>query len=368
MAYKLKVYRLPAGQPASRGKHVRNLLPLEQDETISTAMPLPEDEDAWGEMYAMFATSSGNVRRNSLSDFTNVKANGKIAMKLDEGDRLVSVRVAEGEQDVLLASLQGKAVRFPVSDVRVFKGRDSTGVRGVRLGGDDQVISMSILHHVEVTTEEREAYLRYATQKRRQASGEGNGTGNGEEAGLTPESAANGEISAARLRELEAQEELLLTVGDDGFGKLTPAYEYRITSRGTQGITAMDLARGKGSAQMIAAFPVDPNDQVMVVTDGGQLIRCPVQGIRIAGRNTRGVRLLRVADGERVVSVAHLGEQDIEQAAEAADAQDAGSQTHGADGPSAPDDGGPPADDPGGDTPGGAGGVEDASSDPETDS
>jgi DNA gyrase subunit A len=270
-------------------------------------------------MYALFATSSGNVRRNSLSDFTNVKANGKIAMKLDEGDRLVSVRVAEGEQDVLLASLQGKAVRFPVTDVRVFKGRDSTGVRGMRLGGGDQVISMSILNHVEVTTEEREAYLRYATQKRRQAAGEGNG----DEPGLTPESAATDAITADRLRELEAQEELLLTVADDGFGKLTPAYEYRITSRGTQGITAMDLARGKGGAQMIAAFPVDPNDQVMVVTDGGQLIRCPVQGIRIAGRNTRGVRLLRVAEGERVVSVAHLGEQDIEQAAEAADAQGA---------------------------------------------
>ena len=324
MAYKLKVYRLPAGQPAARGKHVRNLLPLEQDETISTAMPLPEDEDAWGDMFAMFATSSGNVRRNSLSDFTNVKANGKIAMKLDAGDRLVSVRVAEGNQDVLLASLQGKAVRFPVTDVRVFKGRDSTGVRGVRLGGDDQVISMSILNHVEVTTDEREVYLRYATQKRRQANGEGAGEGNGEGGGLTPESAATGEISAERLRELEAHEELLLTVGDDGFGKLTPAYEYRITSRGTQGITAMDLARSRGSAQMIAAFPVDPNDQVMVVTDGGQLIRCPVQGIRIAGRNTRGVRLLRVAEGERVVSVAHLGEQDIEEAAEAADAGEDG--------------------------------------------
>jgi len=254
---------------------------------------------------------------------------------------LVSVRVAEGEQDVMLASLQGKAVRFPVSDARVFKGRDSTGVRGMRLGGDDQVISMSILHHVEVTTEEREAYLRYATQKRRQASGEGNGEGNGEGGGLTPEDAATDQISAARLRELEAHEELLLTVGDDGFGKLTPAYEYRITSRGTQGITAMDLARGKGSAQMIAAFPVDPNDQVMVVTDGGQLIRCPVQGIRIAGRNTRGVRLLRVAQGERVVSVAHLGEQDIEDAAEAADDPDGAALTAGApdasDAPDAPD-------------------------------
>jgi DNA gyrase subunit A len=319
MVYKLKVYRLPAGQPASRGKHVRNLLPLEQDETISTAMPLPEDEDTWGDMFVMFATASGNVRRNSLSDFTNVKANGKIAMKLDAGDRLVSARVCEGDHDVLLASLQGKAVRFPVTDVRVFKGRDSTGVRGMKLGGDDQVISMSILRHVDVSTEEREVYLRYATQKRRQANGEGGGDG-----GLTPESAATDTVSAERIRELEAQEELLLTVADDGFGKLTPAYEYRITSRGTQGITAMDLSRGKGATRMIAAFPVDAADQVMVVTDGGQLIRCPVAGVRVAGRNTRGVRLLRVAEGERVVSVAHLGEQDIEEAAERAEDGEAG--------------------------------------------
>jgi len=224
-------------------------------------------------------------------------------------------------------------------------------VRGMRLGGDDQVISMSILNHVQVTMEEREAYLRYATQKRRQAGAEGNG----DDAGLSPENAATSEISAERLRVLEEQEELLLTVGDDGFGKLTPAYEYRITSRGTQGITAMDLARGKASARMIAAFPVDPNDQVMVVTDGGQLIRCPVQGVRIAGRNTRGVRLLRVAEGERVVSVAHLGEQDIEEAAEAADVGAAGAP----DAPAAS----PAPDAPAGDTPGGDGDAPD----PETD-
>jgi DNA gyrase subunit A len=180
---------------------------------------------------------------------------------------------------------------------------------------------MSILRHVEVTTEEREAYLRYATQKRRQ-------NGDAEE-GAEPETAATGEISAERLRELETQEELLLTVADDGFGKLTPAYEYRITSRGTQGIAAMDLARGQGGTRMIAAFPVDPNDQVMVVTDGGQLIRCPVEGIRIAGRTTRGVRLLRVAEGERVVSVAHLGERDLDAAAERADDQ-AGAPDDGA--------------------------------------
>jgi DNA gyrase subunit A len=312
MAYKLKVHRLPAGQPASRGKHFRNLLPLQDEETISTCMPLPEDEESWGDMYVMFATASGNVRRNSLSDFVNVKANGKIAMKLDDGDRLVSVRACWESHDVLLASARGKAVRFPVTDVRVFKGRDSTGVRGIRLAGDDRVISMSILRHVDVSVEERAAYLRYATQKRRQgdedAAGETGDTGNGQSAAA--------EIGAARLRELEANEEMLLTVADDGYGKLTPAYEYRITSRGTQGIVSMDLSRTRKDTKVVAAFPVDLNDQLMMVTDGGQLIRCPVDGIRIAGRNTRGVRLLRVAEGERVVSVAHLGEQDLDAAAE----------------------------------------------------
>ena len=327
MAYKLKVYRLPPGTPASRGKHFVNLLPLADGETISTCMPLPEDEESWGEMYVMFATASGNVRRNRLSDFVNVKANGKIAMKLDEGDRLVSVRVCEEPHDVLLASAGGKAVRFPVTDVRVFKGRDSTGVRGIRLGKGDQVISMSILRHVDVTIDEREAYLRYATQKRRNGAdeaGEGHGEGSG------------GELDPARLAELEDNEEMLLTVADDGYGKLTPAYEYRITSRGTQGITSMDLARAKAQPQVNAAFPVDMKDQLMLVTDGGQLIRCPVAGIRIAGRNTRGVRLLRVAEGERIVSVAHLGEQDIDEAAEAAP-EDAATADGGAAEPEAPD-------------------------------
>ncbi len=305
MAYKLKVYRLPSGTPASRGKHFANLLPLDADETISTCMPLPEDESAWAEMYAMFATASGNVRRNRLSDFVNVKANGKIAMRLEDGDRLVSARVAREDQDVLLATSGGKAVRFPVDAVRVFKGRDSTGVRGVRLAKGDVVISMSILEHVEIETEEREAYLRYATMKRRTAE---------DEAPCTPES-ANVELSPGRIAELEAQEQLILTVADDGFGKLTPAYEYRITNRGGQGIVSMDLARNGRQRRVVAAFPVDLGDQVMLVTDGGQVIRCPVEGVRVAGRNTRGVRLLRVQGGERVVSVARLAERDLDAAA-----------------------------------------------------
>jgi DNA gyrase subunit A len=306
MAYKLKVYRLPPGQPASRGKHLANLLPLESDETISTCMPLPEDEAAWEGMNVMFATATGHVRRNSLSDFVNVKSNGKIAMKLADGDELVSARVCEPDDDVLLATAGGKAVRFPVADVRLFKGRESVGVRGIKLSKGDSVISMSVLTHVDVDTDEREEYLRYAALKRRAAAGE---------AETAPEQVASS-LSQDRLVHLEANEELILTVAEDGFGKLTPAYEYRITNRGGQGIVSMDLGRSGGSSRVAAAFPVRQGDQLMLVTDGGQLIRCPVDGIRVAGRNTRGVRLLRVQSGERVVSVARLAERDLEEAAE----------------------------------------------------
>jgi len=295
MVYKLKVHRLPTGTPASRGKHFVNLLPLEDGETISTCLPLPEDESAWDEMYVMLATARGNVRRNRLSDFVNVKANGKIAMKLDSGDDLVSARVCDADSDILLATAGGKAVRFPVEDVRVFKGRDSTGVRGIRLGTEDSVISMSVLAHVEVGQGEREAYLRHVA-----AHGRGQ-----------PNQADPAEIAPTRVAELEAKEELILSVSGDGYGKLTSAYEYRITNRGGQGITSMDLGRNGERRQVVAVFPAALGDQVMVVTDGGQLIRCPVEGIRIAGRNTRGVRLLRVQAGERVVSVARLAEDDV---------------------------------------------------------
>ncbi len=324
MAYKMKVYRLPPGTPASRGKHFVNLLPLSENETISTCMPLPEDETTWGDMFVMFATASGNVRRNSLSDFVNVKSNGKIAMKLDSGDRLVSARVCSEEQDVLLATARGKAVRFRLTDVRVFKGRESTGVRGIRLSADDSVISMSILTHVEIDTHEREAFLRYATAKRR--AGE-------EDASCAPEDASL-DLPAERIAELEEKQELILSVADDGFGKLTPAYEYRITNRGGQGIVNIDLARNGTQRQVVAAFPVNPGDQLMMVTDGGQLIRFPVEGVRIAGRNTRGVRLLRVHADERVVSVARLAERDLDEAADeeisAEDGQDSSPPDSGA--------------------------------------
>ncbi len=305
MVYKMKVYRLPLGSPQARGKALINLLPLQKDETITTAMPLPEDETAWGDMFALFATSRGGVRRNLLSDFTYVMANGKIAMKLEPADgRLVSVRVCTKNDDILLASARGKCIRFPITDVRVFSGRTSTGVRGIRLAPDDEVISMTVLRHVELGIEERDAYLRYAAARRRAE----NGDGEEEDVPCAPDDQKI-EVSEARLEALAATEQFILSVAEDGQGKRTSAYEYRVIGRGGQGIVSMDLSRGRGAAaRVIGVFPVDPTDQVVLVTDGGKLIRCPVNDVRIAGRSTRGVRLFDVSEDERVVSLARLAE------------------------------------------------------------
>ena len=272
IAYKLKVYRLPLGNPQARGKAMVNLLPLGEGETISTIMPLPEDEGSWGELHVMFSTSTGDVRRNLLSDFTEVRANGKIAMKLGEGERLISVQTCSETDDVLIATRMGKAIRFAVPEVREFKSRDSTGVRGIRLD-DDEVISMSILKHVDYDSETRDAYQR-------------------------------GELGAEDTARMAAEEQFILTVTENGFGKRTSAYEYRITGRGGQGIANIDMTRKTGP--VVASFTVDHEDDIMLVSDGGKLIRMPVDDIRIAGRRTQGVTLLRTAEGERVVSAARL--------------------------------------------------------------
>ncbi len=303
MVYKIKVYRLPQGTPQARGKALVNLLPLQEGETISTVLPLPADEASWGETDVMFATSSGYVRRNKLSDFVDVKANGKIAMKLEEGDRLIGVSTCTEANDVLLAASGGRCIRFPVSDVRVFSGRTSTGVRGIRLADKDQVISLSVLHHMAAETEEREGYLRYASAQRR---------GQDEEAGAE---AGEPVKPPARLEELRANEEFILTVTTKGYGKRSSAYEYRITGRGGQGIA--NIERSERNGDVAASFPVADNDQIMLVTDGGQLIRCPVHDIRVAGRKTQGVVLFKVAEGERVASVAHLAEEEGETNGEA---------------------------------------------------
>ncbi|KAB2850140.1 MAG: DNA gyrase subunit A, partial [Hyphomicrobiaceae bacterium] len=247
-----------------------------------------------------------NVRRNSLADFVQINRNGKIAMKLDEGDVLVDVAVCTGHDDVLLASAGGRCIRFPVEDVRVFKGRDSTGVRGIRLEEGERVISMAILSHVEASPEERAAYLKLASAVRKSQSAE-------EEEGAVPvpeedaeEAAGSAELSQQRYAELSATEQFILTVSEKGFGKRSSAYEYRISGRGGKGIIAMIVNERNGP--LVASFPIAEHEQIMLVTDGGQLIRCPVDDIRIAGRNTQGVRIFKTGESEKVVSVEKLGE------------------------------------------------------------
>lgn len=303
--YKLKVYKLPLGNPQARGKALVNLLPLGPDEKITTVMHLPEDEATWDNLNVMFATVAGTVRRNQLSDFSNVRPSGIIAMKLEDDDKLISVQTCTDQDDVVLATKLGKAIRFSVEDVRVFTGRTSVGVRGVRLAESDTVISMSILGHVEASAEERAAYLRQANAARR-ASGEAleeTATVAGEE----EETTASITLSPERYAELAAKEQFLLTVSERGFGKRSSAYEYRIAGRGGQGIWNMNMSERNGN--IVATFPVKDAQEIMLVSDGGQIIRSPVKDIRIAGRATQGVIVFRVDQAEKVVSVAALDDQ-----------------------------------------------------------
>jgi DNA gyrase subunit A len=306
MSYQLKVYKLPLGTPQARGKPMVQLLPLSEGETISTLMPLPQDEAKWANLHVMFATSTGNVRRNALSDFTNIKANGKIAMKLEEGERLIAVRPCSEAEDMLLATRGGKCIRFPVSDVRVFSGRTSTGVRGIKLADGDEVISMSVLRHAEFDIAERDAYLRLSKRRRgSEVEAETAENGNGE----APEPAVPAiTLSEERYAAFAVQEEFILSVTARGFGKRTSAYEYRITGRGGQGIANIETSERNGA--VVASFPVRHEDQIMLVTNRGQLIRTPVDDIRIAGRSTQGVTLFRVEDGEKVMSVTRLGDEN----------------------------------------------------------
>ena len=301
MVYKLKVYRLPLGTPQARGKAMVNMLPLQPGENISIILPLP-DESEWENLDVMFATSSGTVRRNSLADFVNVMANGKIAMKLEEDETLVGVETCDAAQDVLLATEAGRAIRFPVAEVRRFRGRGSRGVRGIKLAAGDQVISLSILNHIDADTETRDEYVRIANAHRRAGMRIQQGEApNPEDAALAVE------ITKTPWSDMYRVEEFVLTVSDDGFGKRTSAYEYRITRRGGGGIVNMDLDRDGGEARIVGSFPVREEDELVLVTNGGQIIRVPVgDDIRIASRKTRGVYLFRLDDDERVVSVSRL--------------------------------------------------------------
>lgn len=296
ICFTLKVYQLPQALPQALGKALVNLLPLKPNETVSTIMPLPDDESAWKDQEIVFATSMGTVRRNALTDFTNVKSNGKIAMKLEADENLIGVEACTTNHDILLSTHKGKCIRFAVADLRQFTGRTSTGVRGIRLQPDDYVISLSIVNHVDFSIEERVQYLK---MKRANLQESAPDTSDEESSSVSSVT-----LSRERFEELESMEEFILTVTDRGFGKRSSAYEYRITNRGGQGITNVDLTTKNGL--VVGSFIVGHQDQILLITDSGKILRCPVGGIRIAGRNTQGVTLFNVEESEKVVSVARV--------------------------------------------------------------
>jgi DNA gyrase subunit A len=322
-AYQLKVWRLPVGTPTSRGKAFVNLLPIEPGETITSILPLPEDEATWDQYDVMFSTRSGGVRRNKLSDFIGIKRNGKIAMKLDDGDSIVGVGVCNPQaNDILLSTALGRCIRFAVEEVRVFAGRDSTGVRGIRLAEGDSVISMAILRSVAATPDERSAYVKHANAMRR-ALGEGDDVEDVAAPDDDEAEASDGQTSLTpeRIAELGAAEEVILTVSTEGYGKRTSAYEVRRTGRGGQGLLAQDLTKRGG--KLAASFPVDDGDQILLVTDQGQLIRTPVTQVRMVGRNTSGVIIFRTSADEHVVSVERLADTGEDEGADAGPSDEA---------------------------------------------
>ena len=305
--YKMKVWRLPVGEPQSRGKALINMLPLDQGERITSILPLPEDEASWQELDIMFATRSGNVRRNSLADFIEVNKNGKIAMKLDEGDEIIGVETCSADNDVLLTTAAGQAIRFQVDEVRVFKGRDSTGVRGIQLADGDKVIAMTVIRHFDATSEERAAYLKTSRAVRGESEAE-EGAADDAEEGVT-----SGELPQERYAAMSAAEQFILTISENGYGKRTSSHEYRTTGRGGKGIVAMAVNERNG--RLVGSFPVENDDEIMLITDGGQTIRLPVGGdkpIRIAGRSSQGVIVFRTGAGEKVVSVERISEPETE--------------------------------------------------------
>jgi DNA gyrase subunit A len=307
MAYKLKVWRLPEARIQGRGKAMVNLLPLKEGERITSILALPEDEGAWHKFQVVFATRSGDVRRNELSDFVTINRNGKIAMKLEDKDGIVGVQICTAEDDVLLTTRNGKCIRFAMDEIRIFKGRESTGVRGIRLAEGDEVVNLALLRHSKGDLAEARAYLRQAGAARRAAGESEDIEPQVEDAiGEGEEDAAEAVLSPERYAELGAHEQFVLAVSANGFGKRTSSYEYRVTGRGGSGIVAM--ATSKRNGPVAAAFPVEENDHLMLITNRGQTIRVPVASVRIAGRATQGVTLFRLDEGERVVSVERIAE------------------------------------------------------------
>ncbi|MGA0925037.1 MAG: DNA gyrase C-terminal beta-propeller domain-containing protein, partial [Lutimaribacter sp.] len=302
MVYKLKTWRLPLGSRTSKGKAIVNILPLQPGVSIAAIMPVDRDEAEWDDLHAFFATSAGDVRRNALSDFTNVKSNGKIAMKLPEGVELVNARICSEDDDIMLVTDSGRAIRFPVTEVRVFKGRDSTGVRGIRLQADDRVVSMSVIRHFDASAEERAAYLKM----RRAVAGLQDDAEDSDD-----EAVADASITAERYAEMSAAENLILTITSAGTGKLSSSHDYPVRGRGGMGVTAMDRAMRGGP--LVASFPVELDDQIMLATSKGQSIRVPVDGISFRSRSAGGVKVFNTGAGEVVVSVARVAEQNDDQ-------------------------------------------------------
>jgi DNA gyrase subunit A len=299
MVYKLKCWRLPLGGRTAKGKAIINILPIPQGVSVAAIMPVDVPDAEWEALQIFFATSDGDVRRNALSDFTNVMRNGKIAMKLPEGVSLVNARICDESDDVMLVTALGRAIRFPTTEVRVFKGRDSTGVRGVRLAAGDSVVSMSVIRHFEASPEERAAYLK---QRRLMA-----GVTEDEAPDEEEEAVAEGQLSPERYAEMSAAEDLILTVAAKGSGKISSSHDYPVRGRGGQGVMAMDKAMRGGA--LVASFPVEIDDQIMLATSTGQAIRCPVDGISFRSRSAGGVKVFDTAAGEEVVSVARIADQ-----------------------------------------------------------
>ena len=306
MSYKLKTWRLPLGGRTAKGKAIVNILPIPTGVSIAAIMPVDRDEKDWDDLQVVFATSAGTVRRNKLSDFTNVMRNGKIAMKFEgehEGTTLIDVRIASNDDDVMLVTNSGRAIRFRATDVRVFNSRASTGVRGIKLQGKDTVVSMSVIRHFEATSDERAAYL-----KMRRAMA---GLADDAELPDEEEGDANSQITQERYAEMSAIENLILTITSGGAGKLSSSHDYPLRGRGGMGVTAMDKAMRGG--EVVASFPVELDDQIMLVTNQGQSIRVPVEGISFRSRSAGGVKVFDTGKNEMVMSVAWIAEQDDDQ-------------------------------------------------------
>ncbi len=305
MVYRLKTWRLPLSSPQAKGKAMINLLPLSEDERITTVMSLPENQDEWKNLFVIFATSSGGVRRNSLSDFWRINKNGKIAMKLGEKERIISVQTCTEDNDILLTSKKGQSIRFNVDKVRVFASRSSTGVRGIKLSKNDSVVGMSILNRIKASNDELRAYLKMSSMMRRATSEEKT-----EEDDIDFEG-NDIELSTERYSELAANEEIILTVSSNGQGKRSSAYEYRTTNRGGKGVIAIKMTKSHGD--LVASFAVEENDQIMLIDDSGKLIRCPVSDIRVMGRTTQGVKIFNIDKNAHVVSVERIFDTEGEE-------------------------------------------------------